>query len=346
MARVHTILFTDNFSWQTKEICSGPLLQWLAPRPPLSALHTCSPGDVTDTLKMPANRCSVLINVSFFRCAVQLSVAQLALAASLVSLSSVTTLHPIFTILFHLPSPILVPQRCPTCPCCPSRLRPLPSHYITPHLHYPVSPALPRPCSSPVEPSHGCLVSQRRHQTMCSPTKFHHPCLTIDSISRLVIWQIRCAHLAITRIHNLHLIFCQQQVSNVQILELSLIRSLACLVLTPPCLTRLTIICTRWVFYSIIFVLQPTYLVGGRYGMGALDPRTKMCTLYRLLLTPSYREGEEIYKYLAAIFEVDTHECFKTHNEVTSALIWLCGRNRFVEDLSAWPLEAISVYDS
>ena len=80
--------------------------------------------------------------------------------------------------------------------------------------------------------------------------------------------------------------------------------------------------------------------------MGALDPRTKTCALYQLLPTPGYQEGEEIHKYLAVIFEVDTHECFKTHNEVTSALIWLCGRNRFVEDLSAWPLEAISVYDS
>jgi len=80
--------------------------------------------------------------------------------------------------------------------------------------------------------------------------------------------------------------------------------------------------------------------------MGAPDPRAKMCTLYQLLPTPSYQEGEEIYKYLAAIFEVDTHECFKTHNEVTSALVQLRGRNRFVEDLLAWPLEAISVYDS
>jgi len=80
--------------------------------------------------------------------------------------------------------------------------------------------------------------------------------------------------------------------------------------------------------------------------MGVPDPRAKMCALYRLLLTPSYREGEEIRKYLAAIFEVDTHECFKTHNEVTGALVRLHSRNRFVKDLSAWPLEAISVYDS
>jgi len=57
--------------------------------------------------------------------------------------------------------------------------------------------------------------------------------------------------------------------------------------------------------------------------MGALDPRAKTCTLYRLLLTPGYREGEEICKYLAAIFEVDTHECFKMHNKVTSALVRL-----------------------
>jgi len=80
--------------------------------------------------------------------------------------------------------------------------------------------------------------------------------------------------------------------------------------------------------------------------MGVPDPRAKMCALYQLLLTPGYREGEEICKYLAAIFEVDTHECFKMHNKVTSALVQLHGRNRFVEDLSAWPLEAISVYDS
>jgi len=120
------------------------------------------------------------------RCAMQLSVAQLALAAPLISLSPVTPSHPILTILFHLPSSVLVPQHCSTCPCHPSHLRPLPSHHITPHLHYPVSPALPCPCSSPVEPSHSCLVSRRRHQTMCSPTKFHHPCLTIDSVSRLV----------------------------------------------------------------------------------------------------------------------------------------------------------------
>jgi len=80
--------------------------------------------------------------------------------------------------------------------------------------------------------------------------------------------------------------------------------------------------------------------------MGVPDPRAKTCALYRLLLTSGYREGEEIYKYLAAIFEVDTHECFKMHNEVTGTLVRLRGRNRFVEDLSAWPLEAISVYDS
>jgi len=80
--------------------------------------------------------------------------------------------------------------------------------------------------------------------------------------------------------------------------------------------------------------------------MGAPDPRAKMCALYRLLPTPSYREGEEICKYLAAIFEVNTHECFKMHNEVTGALIRLRGRNRFIEDLSAQSLEAISVYDS
>jgi len=80
--------------------------------------------------------------------------------------------------------------------------------------------------------------------------------------------------------------------------------------------------------------------------MGAPDPRAKMCALYRLLPTPGYQEGEEICKYLAAIFEVDTYECFKTHNEVTGALVQLHSRNRFIEDLSAWPLEAISVYDS
>jgi len=80
--------------------------------------------------------------------------------------------------------------------------------------------------------------------------------------------------------------------------------------------------------------------------MGAPDPRAKTCALYRLLPTPGYREGKEICKYLAAIFEVNTHECFKMHNEVTGALVQLRSRNRFIENLSAWPLEAISVYDS
>jgi len=42
----------------------------------------------------------------------------------------------------------------------------------------------------------------------------------------------------------------------------------------------------------------------------------------------------------------NTHECFKMHNEVTGVLVQLRGRNRFVGDLSAWPLEAISVCNS
>lgn len=86
--------------------------------------------------------------------------------------------------------------------------------------------------------------------------------------------------------------------------------------------------------------------------MGAPDPRApsqgvpKTCDLYRLLPTPGYQEEQEICKYLAGIFEADAHECFKTHNEVTGALVRLRGRNRFVEDLSAWSLDAISLYDS
>lgn len=77
----------------------------------------------------------------------------------------------------------------------------------------------------------------------------------------------------------------------------------------------------------------------------ACVPKTR--DLRRLRLTPGLQEGEEkAREYSAVIIEVPTlMNTSKTHNKVVGALVQLRGRNGYVTEVSAWPMDNISDYN-